>query len=46
MLVGDLHAVIERNKGVAAARQARIDTVAAQDAAYVFGDRQHDVLLF
>ena len=46
VLMGDLHAVIEWNKGIAAARKTRIDTVVAQDAAHVFGDSQHDVLLF
>jgi hypothetical protein len=46
VLVGDLHAVVQRDKGIAGARQAGVDAVAAQNAAHVFSDRQHDMLLF
>ncbi len=35
VLVGNFHAVVQRDKGIARTRQARVNTVIAQDAAYV-----------
>ncbi|MNT29885.1 hypothetical protein D3C72_1656490 [compost metagenome] len=46
VLVGDLYAVIQRDKGIAAARQTRVNAVTAQNRAHVFGDRQHHMFLF
>lgn len=46
VLVGNFHAVVQRDKGIARTRQARVNTVIAQNAAYVFGNRQYDMLLF
>jgi hypothetical protein len=46
VLVGNLHAVVQRDKGIARARQAGVNAVAAQNAAHVFSNRQYDMLLF
>ena len=43
VLVGNFHAVVQRDKGIARTRQARVNTVIAQNAAYVFGNRQYDI---
>ena len=44
--MGDLHAVVQRDKGIPGAGQAGVDAVAAQNAAHVLSDRQHHMLLF
>lgn len=44
--MGNLHAVIQRDKGIAGAGQAGVNAVAAQDAAHVLSDRQYHMLLF
>ena len=44
--MGNLHAVVQRDKGIAGAGQAGVDAVAAQNAAHVLSDRQHYMLLF
>jgi hypothetical protein len=46
VLVGNLHAVVQRDKGIARARQAGVNAVAAQNAAHVFCNRQYDMFFF